>query len=524
MRGLVLGQLRQVHQHRIRRAEHDSTRQRRRAGIAGRQIVGRAVLADGLDAARPGVGDGDEPQIDQPPVMREPDRVGRIEREPRGRQSECRRLAPYPCLHQRAAAAPFGLLGRHGHREGLRGSPRRVHGDAPRLDEGRVVVLVGPRDLPLQRLRQLGLLAARQLQHVALARGHKIVGREGHDRGAAAHEEADHPLGLDGVESEVARQRCDRGARAFQRGDGVALHRAPETGDVDAILGQPGAQAEVPDECCQRHRAKPPGQPVAEPPVRPVRPDVGQRWKKRIGPRVPGPGGAFGNVHHSAAVDRRHRVVRDLAPPEICRFEIGALDGVVAPAPREVRREALRRLRIEEDVGLVGAPVDGGTAELGEPDRLRLRRPCRRRPALHPTGAVVVRVRPPGARILVAEHPWLGGGTVRDGGPYLRRAIRRAGIEPVEALAARDVSLQVGAVVDRGPALGRVRMLEPVAPVRQRHVVVDPDEIDLRIGPERIEVEEHVAAAVAWLVSEVFRPVGSIAEAHTRPEDRAHIP
>jgi hypothetical protein len=36
-------------------------------------------------------------------------------------------------------------------------------------------------------------------------------------------------------------------------------------------------------------------------------------------------------------------------------------------------------------------------------------------------------------------------------------------------------------------------MLEPVAPVRQRHVVVDPDEIDLRIGPERVEVEEHVA-------------------------------
>ena len=127
------------------------------------------VLADRLDAARLGVGDGDEPQIDQPPVMREPDRVGRIEREARGRQTERRRLATHPCLHQRAATAALGLLGRHRHREELRGDPRRVDRDAPRLDEGRVVVLVGARDLPLQGLRQFRLLAARQFQHVALA-------------------------------------------------------------------------------------------------------------------------------------------------------------------------------------------------------------------------------------------------------------------------------------------------------------------------------------------------------------------
>ncbi len=44
-------------------------------------------------------------------------------------------------------------------------------------------------------------------------------------------------------------------------------------------------------------------------------------------------------------------------------------------------------------------------------------------------------------------------------------AVGVAGIEPVEAFAARDVPLQIGPVVDRGPALGRVRMLEAVAPV-----------------------------------------------------------
>ncbi|SUZ33570.1 hypothetical protein ROE7235_03342 [Roseibaca ekhonensis] len=523
MRGLVLGQLRQVHQHRIRRAEHDSTRQRRRAGIAGRQIVGCPVLADRLDPARLGVGDGDEPQIDQPPVMLQPDRVGRVEREARGRQSERRRLASHPCLHQGTAAAPLGLLGRHRHREGLGGDAGRVHRDAPRLDEGRVVILIRPRDLPFQGLRQFGLLAARQFQHVALAGGDQIVVDEGGDRGPAAHDEADHALGLNGVEAEVARQRGDRGARAFERGDGVALDRAPESGDVDPRLGQPGAQAEVPDECGERRRAQPSGQPVPEPPVRPVRPDVGQRREERVRPRVPCPGGAFRHMHHARAVDRGQRVVGRGAPPEIGRLEIRALDRVVPPAAREMRREALGRFRVEEHVGLVGPPVDGGTAQLGEPDRLRLRYPCGGRPAFHPARAVVVRVRPPGAQILVAEDPWLAGGAIRDGRPNLRGAIRRAGIEPVEAFAARDVRLQIGAVIDRGPALGPVEMLEPVAPVRQRHVVVDPDEIDLRIGPERVEVEEHVARAVARLVPEIFAPVRSIANRRAGPEDRADI-
>ena len=124
-----------------------------------------------------------------------------------------------------------------------------------------------------------------------------------------------------------------------------------------------------------------------------------------------------------------------------------------------------------------------------------------------------MRVRPPGAQILVAEDPRLGRRAVGDRGADLRGAIGRAGIEPVEAFAARDVRLQVGPVVDRGPALGRVGMLEPVAPVRQRHVVVDADEIDLRIGPERIEVEEHVARC--------RRPAGARNTPTSRPHSRS---
>ena len=112
MRGLVLGQLRQVHQHPSGAPNTTGLASATPgAGIAGRQVIGRR--SDGPPrSARLGVGDGDEPQIDQPPVMREPDRVGRIEREARGRQTEGRRLAPDPASisarRQRRSASSGG--------------------------------------------------------------------------------------------------------------------------------------------------------------------------------------------------------------------------------------------------------------------------------------------------------------------------------------------------------------------------------------------------------------------------------
>lgn len=186
MRRLILGQLRQVHQYRVGRSEHDRARQRGRTRIAGRQIVGRAVLADRFHSARLGICDGDETELDLPPVMGEPDHVGGIERQPRGRKAEGRALAPGPGFEQSAAASAFRLFRRNGHRETLRCDPRRVDGDAPRLDERGVVILIGARQLPFQRLRQLGLLAPRQFQHVTLASGNQIVGRDGGDRRPAA--------------------------------------------------------------------------------------------------------------------------------------------------------------------------------------------------------------------------------------------------------------------------------------------------------------------------------------------------
>ena len=52
--------------------------------------------------------------------------------------------------------------------EALGGDAQRLAGGAPRLDGHRVVVLLGVQHLPLQRLRQLGLLRPHQLDHLAV--------------------------------------------------------------------------------------------------------------------------------------------------------------------------------------------------------------------------------------------------------------------------------------------------------------------------------------------------------------------
>ena len=104
-------------------------------------------------------------------------------------------------------------------------------------------------------------------------------------------------------ETKMPRQRGDGGAWAFQCADDISLDRAPEPGDINPILGHACPQAEVPHEGGQRDRAKASGQPVAEPPVRTVGPDAGQFREERIGPCIPGPGGAFRDMNHPVAID-----------------------------------------------------------------------------------------------------------------------------------------------------------------------------------------------------------------------------
>ena len=133
MRRLVLAELRQVEHHHFRRAPDHRGREHRRTGRAGRQVVGLAILAHRLDAPGLGIGDGGEAELDLATVMGEPDHVGRVKREARGRQTEGGAFPSHPGLHQCPAAATLGFFGRDRDGKALRGDPRSIDGNAPGL-------------------------------------------------------------------------------------------------------------------------------------------------------------------------------------------------------------------------------------------------------------------------------------------------------------------------------------------------------------------------------------------------------
>ena len=116
---------------------------------------------------------------------------------------------------------------------------------------------------------------------------------------------------------------------------------------------------------------------------------------------------------------------------------------------------------------------------------------------------------PPAAHILITPDPWLAVSTIGDGRPHLRLAIGFALVEPVEAFAPRHIAHKVVEVVPARPQ-SCVGMRLSVAPVRQGHIVVDAHRIDMRRGPERIEVKELLATP--WLVAAIFAPVRRIGQ------------
>lgn len=187
-----------------------------------------------------------------------------------------------------------------------------------------------------------------------------------------------------------------------------------------------------------------------------------------------------------------------------------------------MRQRALGALGVDEDVGRIGALVDGGTAQLDEPDRLGLRNPRRRRGRAHATGTIVVRAGPEVAHVLGAMDPRFVIGAVCDGRARLRGAIGLTGVEPLIRLARFDAALEIGRIVD-GRRQRRIEMRAPVAPVAERGIPVDADRIDGRVRPQRIEVKEHVARPVLRAVASVFRPVRSVSELCRWPHHRAHV-
>ena len=95
-------------------------------------------------------------------------------------------------------------------------------------------------------------------------------------------------------------------------------------------------------------------------------------------------------------------------------------------------------------------------------------------------------------------------------------------IIPRIPLPAFDVGLEVVEVIDRIPFL-RVQMIAGFAPVRQGHVIIDADEIDVRIGPKRIKVEQAIPTAVLGLISKILCPICSIADLGVLSQQRTRL-
>jgi len=125
----------------------------------------------------------------------------------------------------------------------------------------------------------------------------------------------------------------------------------------------------------------------------------------------------------------------------------------------------------------------------------------------YPTEAFVMPLGPPVPNILEPIDPILAIRPIGDRLSVLVGHSFRAIVVPVEPLPALDIRLQVVDVVDRPPTC--IEMRRPLAPVGKGHVIVDPDEIDMGIGPERIEMEIDIAPD---LIAEIFRPIRRVAD------------
>ena len=317
----------------------------------------------------------------------------------------------------------------------------------------------------------------------------------------------------------------ERVADAGRRVDRHAEHRAPHALDIG------GRQAMVrkdrPDQAGERSGAEPAVEPVPGQPVLAVAPDRPIAWKGGKGPGVPGPQEHAAGVDHRVGRAGRERVGAGAGqrPAAMVGLKERPLGAVAARARGVVGPRAFGGFGIGEDVGLVGPGMDGRAAQFGQPYGLGVRGPGRLRPGLDAAAPVDMDVRPPGDEVLVAIDPGLAVRAVGDRGADAGVAVRGRGVIPVEPLAGGDGGPHGAGIVMGGHAVriaarvGRVR----IAPVGERHVVVDADRVDLGRRPQRVQMVVDVARAVGGVIAEIFGPVGAVGQPAARPQERADI-
>ena len=117
-------------------------------------------------------------------------------------------------------------------------------------------------------------------------------------------------------------------------------------------------------------------------------------------------------------------------------------------------------------------------------------------------------VGPPVAKVLGSPNPRLAL-AIGDRRADLRGAGLGRVVIPIVEFTTHNVGTQVIEVANIAPV--GVEVIQPIAPIRERQIVINPDEIDVRIGPERVEVKNLIRRA-RRLHPVIFGPVGGIGD------------
>ena len=112
-------------------------------------------------------------------------------------------------------------------------------------------------------------------------------------------------------------------------------------------------------------------------------------------------------------------------------------------------------------------------------------------------------------------------GAIGDRAAQLGLGFQIAGVIPIIALTALDVRLQVTQVID--VLKRRIGMIITRPPIGQRHIVINPDEIDVLIGPQRVQMEQNIARPILRVIAEIFAPICGIGDVDIRPQNSTHI-
>ena len=104
--------------------------------------------------------------------------------------------------------------------------------------------------------------------------GDEIGGGDRGQRCAAPRHEAQKPLAFHGIEAEIARQRRDRRARAFEGRDHEARDSIGQARDIQRVRIDPGPCADRPHQIAKAGVTEAPVQPMPDFPIRGIAPDI----------------------------------------------------------------------------------------------------------------------------------------------------------------------------------------------------------------------------------------------------------